>query len=250
MPVVAASGLAYGGVLFGDVPPNTFAAPAARNVTPGGATFYTHVFTAGSAGNVSLAAARNPSPAIPGWSMALYRDLNCNGAVDAGEPMLAAPVALGTGQAMCVIARHDAPAGAPPGATELATLTASFSYTGASPALNSSHALDDLTTVVASGLAILKTVDRVTARPGDTLTYTIQYTNLGALPVSSIVINDATPAFTEFASANCGTLGAGLGGCGVSTQPAVGATGPVRWTLAGSLDPGATGSVTFVVRVQ
>jgi hypothetical protein len=33
-------------------------------------------------------------------------------------------------------------------------------------------------------------------------------------------------------------------------QPAVGGTGVVRWQLAGTLDPGATGTVTFRVRVQ
>ena len=49
------------------------------------------------------------------------------------------------------------PAGAPPGAGELATLTASFNYTGASPALAAGHTLDDATTVVANGLLLLRT---------------------------------------------------------------------------------------------
>jgi hypothetical protein len=63
------------------------------------------------------------------------------------------------------------------------------------------------------------------------------------------VIHDATPAFTVFESASCATLGAGLTACAVSSQPAAGTAGPLVWTLSGSLVPGASGSVTFQVRV-
>ncbi|MGH7731459.1 MAG: transposase [Candidatus Eiseniibacteriota bacterium] len=79
--------------------------------------------------------------------------------------------------------------------------------------------------------------------------YTITYTNPGSEPVGSIVIQDMTPAFTLFDSASCGPFGAGLTGCAVTTAPAAGGTGPVAWTLAGTLDPGASGSVSFRVRV-
>jgi len=247
---VAVSGALYTGVAFGDVPPNQWMAPGAATVSPGGVATFPHTYTARSSGSVTFAASQAPSPAIPGWSLELFRDLDCDGAIDAGEPPLAAPVPLATGEALCVVARHLAPVAAPPGARETATLTASFSYAGAAPALGSLLALDDVTSVAASGLVIAKSVDLATARPGDTLTYTITYTNLGPLPVSSVVIRDATPPYTRFASAACAGLGAGLSACNVSVQPSPGGTGPVNWTFAGSLLPGGSGSVTLVVTLE
>ena len=46
------------------------------------------------------------------------------------------------------------------------------------------------------------------------------------------------------------TAGAGLSACGVSQQPTAGATGSVRWTMTGALLPGASGSVSYRMRVQ
>lgn len=246
-----ASGLVYAGVAFGDVPPATWVAAGAATVVAGAAATYAHVFTAGSAGAVSFSAAGAPSPALPGWSATLYRDLDCDGVLDPGEPPLAGPVALLAGEGLCVLARHATPAGAPAGAQEALAVTASFDHGGAAPPLLAQATLVDLTTVGATaGLVLAKSVDRATALPGDVLTYTVTYFNPGPGPVTAIEIHDATPAFTTFVDATCAALGAGLGGCALAAGPAPGATGVVRWTLSGALDPGATGSVRFRVRIE
>jgi uncharacterized repeat protein (TIGR01451 family) len=248
----AASGATYTGLAFGHVPRNTWIAPQAGTISAGGVAFYAHRFTAGSSGAASFAAAEAPSPAIPGWSAQLYRDLDCDGVLDAGEPLIlpASPIAVAAGATVCVIARHAAPAAASAGALETATLTASFTYTGASPALAGSDALDDVTTIaLANGLVITKSVDLATARPGDYLVYTITYVNPGGVPLSNIVINDTTPTWTVFDSATCASPGFGITGCSL-TQPPSGAAGPVSWALAGSLAPGGTGVVSYRVRVQ
>jgi len=244
------AGVVASGIGFGDVPPATLVAPGAQSVAPGGFVAYAHRFTAGTVGTVSFSATEAPSPAIAGWSLVLVRDLNCNGVADAGEPVVSGPLPVGAGQPICLVARHTAPPGAPTGASELATLSASFVYTGATPALSDTTRLADLTTITAQGLLITKSVNAASARPGDALTYTIQYTNLGNQPLSGIVIHDATPAWTTFASASCGTLGTGLTSCNVTTEPAPGASGALTWSLGGSLAPGASGSVTFAVTVQ
>jgi uncharacterized repeat protein (TIGR01451 family) len=248
----AATGQSWSGLAFGDVPLNTWIAPGAQTVASGGVAFYAHTYRAASAGGVSVSATESPSPALAGWSVQLFRDTNCNGTVDAGEPLLAPAdvVNLVAGQSLCVVARHAAPAGAPAGASELATLTASFTYTGASPALQAGDALGDVTTVAAtSGLVITKSVDRASAQPGDLLTYTITFLNPGAAALSNIVIRDATPAWTVFDSGACAATGAGITGCTLSA-PGVGASGAVTWTLTGALAPGGSGSVSYRVRVQ
>ena len=247
----AASGLAYGGLAFGNVPLNTLAPAGAQSVAPGAVAFFAHRFTAGSSGSATFSTVQVPSPAMAGWSSALYLDSNCNGVVDPGEPLVSAALAVASGQSLCLVLKEDSPAGAPSGARSQATLSVSFSYVNATPALSSSASVSDLTTVngASSGLTIMKGVSALTARPGDVLTYTITYANNGPAPLSSIVIRDATPAYTVFVSATCATLGAGLTGCAVTSQPIAGATGPIVWTLSGSLAPGATGSVTYQVRV-
>jgi len=227
-------------------------APQAGTVAAGGVALYAHRFTAGSALAVGFAAAQAPTPAIPGWSATLYRDLDCDGVLDAGEPVLppASTVAVPAGGSVCVIARHSAPAGAPAGALETVTLTASFTYTGALPVLAGSDAHADVTTIaLANGLVLTKSVNLATARPGDLLVYTISYTNPGGQPLSNIVISDTTPTWTVFDSATCASPGFGITGCAL-TQPASGASGPVSWVLAGALAPGGSGVVSYRVRVQ
>ena len=247
-----AAGVIATGLRFGDVPPNGFAAPGAAGVAPGGVALYPHAFVAATAGAVTFGSALAPSPVLPGWGLDLVRDLDCDGVIDPGEVAVTGPLSLVAGQRVCLVARHTSPAGAPAGAAEQATLTASFTYTGAAPALAAGVSLTDVTTVMAggSGLVLTKSVDRASARPGDVLTYTITYANLSNAPLTAIQVADATPAYTVFENASCGTAGAGLTACGVSAQPAVGAAGAVRWTLTGGLQPGASGSVTFRVRVQ
>ena len=246
----AGSGVVHTGVQFGDVPPNLWAAPGALGVPGGTAALHRHSFTAGSRGAVSFGAVSTPVPPVPGWDLSLWRDLDCDGTLDPGEPALAGPVPLDAGQSLCVIARHHAPLGAAAGSLETATLTASFSYDGASPALTGSHSLDDVTTITfANGLVIAKSVDQPATAPGGYLVYTITYANPGTVPLANIVIRDATPPWTTFDSASCAASGGGITGCTL-TQPAAGSTGPVQWTLAGALQPGGTGTVSFRVRVQ
>jgi uncharacterized repeat protein (TIGR01451 family) len=200
---------------------------------------------------VSFSTAETPVPPVSGWGLTLWRDVNCNGALDAGEPPLPASLPLATGQSVCVIAKHVAPLGAAAGSRETASLTASFDYAVASPALAAADALDDVTTITfANGLVIAKSVDHATAPPGGYLVYTISYSNPGTVPISNIVIRDATPTWTVFDSASCAASGAGITGCSLTQQPAAGATGTLAWTLAGSLAPGGSGSVSFRVRVN
>lgn len=86
--------------------------------------------------------------------------------------------------------------------------------------------------------------------PGDRLQYRLTAANMGAKPLSSLVVNDFTPAFTNFFAADCPSkLPAGITGCSV-TKPAVGAKGAVQWTFTGSLEPSRSMLLTFLVDVD
>jgi uncharacterized repeat protein (TIGR01451 family) len=124
---------------------------------------------------------------------------------------------------------------------------------GNEPALyNGNDTGTDLTYV--GGLSVVKSANKTQVNPNDTVVYTLTYTNnnpsSGGSVFKSIVISDTTPSKTTFVSAACNTpLPSSLTSCTVSA-PAVGATGTVTWTFAGSLAVGGSGSVTLTVKVQ
>ncbi len=98
-------------------------------------------------------------------------------------------------------------------------------------------------------LAISKAASVASAKSGDTITYTLVFTNNGASPISTLSIADATPAYTTYQSATTVALPSGLA---VSTlgAPAVGATGSLSWTFAGQLAAAASGTVRYTVVVN
>jgi uncharacterized repeat protein (TIGR01451 family) len=243
----------FTGLNFGIVPVNSFAADQSQQGLPGAVLFYPHTFAAGTAGQVSFTTASTASPASVNFTRVLYQDTNCNGVIDVGEPVISGTVTVAAGTNFCLVMKEMIPNGAPFNATDNATITASFTYTNANPALAATYTVRDLTTVgtpTNAGLRLEKSVDKTTALPGTNLTYTVIFINDSSAPLSNLKINDATPAFTTFVSAACpGTLPNNLTGCSV-TAPAAGATGDIQWTFAGTLGPSQSGVVTFVVKIQ
>jgi uncharacterized repeat protein (TIGR01451 family) len=133
----------------------------------------------------------------------------------------------------------------------------------------------DVTTVTAAdsgALTLLKEVCNATVTPacngyttqntgkgGDLLRYRITYTNTGASAVNNVVIQDATPPYTTFQSADVGALPNSLTACNKTTPAGTiacttaqiaGGTGSVKWVFTGTLLSGQSGTVTFVVQVQ
>ncbi|MBC8161615.1 MAG: DUF11 domain-containing protein, partial [Roseiflexaceae bacterium] len=212
---------------------------------------------------VSFSTTHVATPATAGWSAQIYRDTNCNGALDPAEGAaeLMGGVATLAGDQVCIIVKSNIPAAAPYNAQDVVTVTATFT-----PSVGpvSTYTRQDVTTVGTAGgagLVLTKSVRNVTqggaagtsntARPGDLLEYVVTYTNNSSTPVSMVVISDNTPAFTQFVVASCGMpLPAAITACMVSAQPAVGANGNVQWTLTGALNATQSGTVVFRVTVQ
>jgi uncharacterized repeat protein (TIGR01451 family) len=251
----------YTGVNFADVPENRFLNDGARTALPGTTVTYPHVYVAATGGQVSFSVLNVGSPATVPWTQVLYRDVGCDGALNAPvDTPVTAPITVVEGDRICLVLQQFVPANAPLGATNLVTLQAFFNYVNASPALSSTATRQDITTVSDVALQLLKEVRNITqggsfgtsnaARPGDVLEYRVTYTNGGLAAINTLAVNDATPAYTVYLSAACGApLPAALSTCTI-TAPAVNGTGGVRWQFLGSLVSGLSGTVTYQVRVQ
>ncbi len=255
-----AAGQVYTGVAIGLVPGIKLSPNGMQVGMPGGVVFYPHLFGAGSGGQVTFSI--TSSAAASGWTTVLYRDNNCNGAVDGAEPVIGAAITVVAGEEICLVLKQFVPAGSTIGAQNVAVLTASFTFTGASPALSATVSVEDVTTVgEPAALVLQKRVSNVTrgsgpavnvsAAPGDVLLYTLTAQNQGSEPLTTLAIHDSTAAFTTFVAATCpGTLPPGITACSVTAQPAVGAPGAVRWDFVGALSPSAQLVVTYRVRLD
>jgi len=242
----------YNNVDFGEVPSPTLTGESRQAALPGTVGFHRHWFVAPSTGLVTFSATHTATPAVPGWTETIHVDTNDNGSIDSSEPPVAAAVAVTAGQVVPLIVRVAVPESAPYRARIVGTIKATMAYTNATPALSSDSTAQELTVVTtdhAGALVLSKSANKATALPGATIVYAVTFMNSGDVPVSDIVIRDATPSHTSFVSAAVTTLPTGLG-TPATTAPSAGAAGPLTWNFPGQLAPGASGVVTFTVMVN
>ncbi|MBO6792303.1 MAG: DUF2341 domain-containing protein [Balneolaceae bacterium] len=246
------TGTEYTGVDFGDVQISTLITDGSKSTQPGAVAIFTHEFTAQTAGTVTFTTSSVNNPNI-NFPVVLTRDLNCNGDPDQGEPILSGSdnISVTAGQVICLVLRVNVPNGVNDGATSTTTITATFDYANSATNIQQVLTRTDIVTVSTTdgGLVIIKAVDKSQALPGDTLTYTIDYENLGDEPISQVEVVDEVPAYTSYFSSSCGTLPSGFTNCTIDA-PSVGVRGAIRWTFTGVLNPGETGSVSYKVLID
>jgi uncharacterized repeat protein (TIGR01451 family) len=185
----------------------------------------------------------------------MYQDTNTNGSLDAADLAVstATTFTLNPGQSVTIFVKVLAPAGAATGAIDTTTPRAGYNATFATA--------QDQTTVIAGELRLLKeqTLDAgctgvagtfgqanitVGAVPGACVIYRITANNAGTSNITSVVVSDATPAFTVYrnspaASTTVGTI----------TAPANGTAGTIQATV-GTLTPGQNAVIIFAVKIQ
>lgn len=246
------SGTVYTDVDFADVQISVLQTDGTQTTQPGAVAVFTHLFDANTAGDVTFttSSVNNPNITFP---VILNRDLNCNGSIDSGEPILSPTTTISVlaGQDICLVVRVNVPNGVNDGGTSTTTVTATFDYANSPTNIQQILQRTDVVTVSTQegGLVIIKAVDKAQALPGDTLTYSINYENLGDEPISQVEVIDEVPVFTTFASAVCGSLPTGITNCSITT-PNTGVRGTIRWIFTGTLQPGESGTVSYKVLID
>ena len=228
-----------------------------NQIFPGGSVVYAHNLT--NNGNVAepiTFTAPITSDSLTGWTSVLYQDTNNNGVLDAADQPVttATTFTLNPGQSVVMFVKVTAPSGAAVGAIDTTTPRAGYNATFATA--------QDQTTVIAGELRLLKeqaldancdgvpdtgyqqTNITAGAVPGACIIYRLTATNAGTSNITSVVVSDATPAFTVYrntppASTTVGTISA----------PANGTAGTVSATV-GTLTPGQSAVIIFAVKIQ
>lgn len=94
-----------------------------------------------------------------------------------------------------------------------------------------------ITTVAAPAVTFTKTANVATAKPGDTIQYTLTVTNNGAAPVNNVVVSDTAPNYTTLVP-------------GTTTLDAVIVGEITGGVTVGSLAPAGEAIIKFDVRVN
>lgn len=103
-------------------------------------------------------------------------------------------------------------------------------------------------------MTLVKTADRGTAAPGDLISYSVVYTSVGGADAFNVSVTDTVPADTLYVTGSASGAGALIefshdGGLSYDSSDAPPVT-HLRWTLPAPLAPGASGTVSFQVRVR
>ena len=182
-----------------------------------------------------------------GWPVRVHVDANGSGTLDGGDPLLSAPATLAMGDTADLLVVVDVPGSATVrGMVDTLDVDVTSLYDA-----TATDALFDELFIQSVGIVVTltKAVDQPSGTIGDVLTYTITYNAVGPATATNLVITDPIPAGATYLS---GTLTID----GLSVTDATDAdngsfeagNNRVVFTI-GDVSGGATGTVTFQVRI-
>lgn len=170
------------------------------------------------------------------WSTQIYHDLNGNGVLDVADlagGTISATDTLLADSSEHFITRVFVPKGTANGTTDNLTLTARSIFDN-----TVSDSKVYTTTVQRALLAFTKSQDLSNPQPGQTVTYTLSYTNGGSGPALNSTLMDVL-------NTNTTLVGGSITGGGVYNS----GTRTITWNL-GRIGAGGAGSVSFQVTVN
>jgi uncharacterized repeat protein (TIGR01451 family) len=229
MAFTQVSGTVYTGKNFGLVQRSLLQPDQFGSTSSPGSVRYLHFFRPGTLGTLTLATSSSS-----GFNSIFYRDTNCDAVIDVSEhaaPMTTTTITVdqtwpretsGGLRACGLEIEVLAPAGKAPTVVDIATITGSMLWTNNALVTDSVRVIDTTKLVgVAGNLQLFKGVRNVTqdtasgvttptyktsagGKPGvagaigEELEYCISYKNVGTTLVSSMVVTDPIPFFTNF----------------------------------------------------
>jgi len=219
----------------------TLISPTTHAANPGDTVVASHTLTnAQNADDTFTVTAASSS----GWTAAVFRDVNGDGLLDAGDQPWTGAVGIPAGASAAVLVVVEVPAAALPGTIEPVTVTA---RSATDPAVQA--ALEDTITVAAATAVVLtKQVDRPTASAGDVLSYTIGYTASGTAGATNAVLTDAIPGGTSYVAGSLTWNGVPL--TDASGDDAGQVAAGVIVVQLGNLADGAAGALGFRATVE
>jgi len=96
------------------------------------------------------------------------------------------------------------------------------------------------------GVVVIKHANVAVAEPGDVITISIQYRNMGNVPVRSVSVIDSLMPRLEYQPGSA----VGPPGTVFSATENLAGSSELRWDLPGALEPGKEGYVSFQARVR
>ncbi len=96
------------------------------------------------------------------------------------------------------------------------------------------------------GLAVIKQVDAKEALPGDRITFTITYRNMGNVPIRDVSISDSLLPRLAYVPGSA----RGPDGTVFTTRPNASGSLELRWDLPSALAPGQAGAVSFQADIR
>ena len=226
------------------------------SISPGIAVFAHTATNLGSASdtlNLSWTSSGGFAPS----SVVFRRDLDANGVVDPGEPLLTDTDgdtkvdtgALASGASLSILAVATVPSGLANGAACTITLTASSSKKPAE-----TETATDALSIATPSITLVKSRDRATAPPGGIVTYTLAYTAGGTAPSYGITIVDPIPANTDYVAGSAAGASTAItfshdGGVTYDASETAPVT-HIRWQRTSPLAPGGSGTTSFQAAVR
>jgi hypothetical protein len=278
--IVLTANTSYTGVVFGVIPLPTLEEDQTVTMAPGDVITIPHRYTASSVAEVTFSLV--DITGLPPTSFSttrLYRDTDCSGTLDAGEPELSSinPISVAAAgntdpDEVCLLTRVQTSGSAPSGAVLEYDVRAETDLLNAATLATVPDLFDsDTATVTANAaLTLIKRVCNATTststcaagdfsvsssgEPGNILVYRLTFENPTDATILDVKVFDETPNYTALSGANPifvvtnpdGTSGALT--CTGSSQGA-GYAGDISWSCPGEMAPGARGVVSFRVQI-
>ena len=209
----------YTDASFGQLDGPSLSTDRMVTISPGGTTRLSHIYTSTSDATVSFATSVSAETPAGSYVLSLYRDTDCSGGLNAGEPVLSGPVAASVGNDICIIVVTAVASGVAAGGSIIYDVTAQTDLPGITLVLNDQNT--DQITIDENGLLILvKQVCNITTSicdpldgtgfaigntgaPGDILQYRITFTVNGPDSIEDIDLLDITPGLLRSGAGLC-----------------------------------------------